>query len=107
MTVVNVVVVKNGSASVQNLELSLDRMQKVIDGYIETIHISNGLILICDEEGKLKGKPFHNPAPFKHICGDFMIVADAGDDFNGLTKKQIAAVLSLFERREPHVQTET
>lgn len=35
---------------------TLQEMQHYVGGYIETVHVCNGKVLIVDEEGKLKGK---------------------------------------------------
>lgn len=35
---------------------TLTEIQHYVDGYIETVSVGNGKVLIVDEEGKLKGK---------------------------------------------------
>ena len=35
---------------------TLTEMQHYVGGYIETVNVGNGKVLIVDEEGKLKGK---------------------------------------------------
>lgn len=35
---------------------TLTEMQHYVGGYIETVNLGNGKVLIIDEEGKLKGK---------------------------------------------------
>ena len=37
----------------------LSTLQAAVGGYIETVTIGPGLVIICDEEGRLKGYP-HN-----------------------------------------------
>lgn len=36
----------------------LHAMQDIVGGLIETFQIANNVTIICDEEGKLKDKPF-------------------------------------------------
>lgn len=35
---------------------TLTEMQHYVGGYVETVNVGNGKVLIVDEEGKLKGK---------------------------------------------------
>lgn len=60
-----------------NIENSLESLQGQVGGYIETVTIATDTVIICDEEGKLKGKPYN----FR-LCGmDFVgIVLIAGCD---------------------------
>lgn len=37
----------------------LDAMQKLVGGYLQEVKICNDLIVLCDEEGKLKGQPYN------------------------------------------------
>lgn len=47
----------------KKIDNTLEAMQEVVGGYIECLTMKSGLddgtdlVLICDEEGKLKGKP--------------------------------------------------
>lgn len=38
---------------------SLENLQKTVGGYIETVTFDNGLVLICNEEGKLRDMPYN------------------------------------------------
>lgn len=35
---------------------SLENLQRIVGGYIETVTVAEDLVIICDEEGRLKGK---------------------------------------------------
>lgn len=52
---------------------SLEAFQDCVGGLIEIVRLSEGRILVVDEEGRLKGKP-HNPEATKisrgHVFGD-------------------------------------
>lgn len=39
-----------------NISGSLENLQKTVGGYIETYQIASDAIVICDEEGRLKGR---------------------------------------------------
>ena len=43
---------------------SLENLQKTVGGYIETVTLDNGLVLIVNEEGKLRNMPYN----FSALC---------------------------------------
>ena len=57
-----VVVRPNKSAVLEEIENTLEAMQSLVGGYIEAINPWNdGALLVCNEEGKLKGLPWNRP----------------------------------------------
>lgn len=69
---------------VMTIKNELETFQKMVDGYIECLNIADDAVIICNEEGKLKGM-MHNRAVrtdagelYDTISGAFII---AGDDF--------------------------
>ena len=38
---------------------SLENLQKTVGGYIETVTLDNGVMLICNEEGKIRDMPYN------------------------------------------------
>lgn len=44
---------KNGT------DFQLDELSSIVGGYIEVLYLDDKEILICDEEGKLKGYPLN------------------------------------------------
>jgi len=48
--------------NVENNELTIEFMQKVVGGYIEIVPVSNGEYIICNEDGKLTGLPINQKA---------------------------------------------
>ena len=69
---------------------SLENLQKTVGGYIETVTLDNGVVLICNEEGKIRDMPYnftlrrillgiipiHNP-----IFGTVIACGASGDEF--------------------------
>jgi hypothetical protein len=47
---------KNGT------DFQLDELQSIVGGYIEVVSLRDGRLIVCDEEGKLKGKERNNKA---------------------------------------------
>lgn len=67
-------------------------LQELVGGYIEVVRLTDGFILICNEEGKLKGL---EPNIFlisgtyvDEIVGPIVIVNDADEEFGELTEAE-------------------
>jgi len=72
---VNVVVYRVGEEPfVETIEDTLDAQQEIVGGYIEGVGLGNSLLLICNEEGKLKGLPPNRLVPGRDlIVGNFFV----------------------------------
>lgn len=69
-----VLVVPVGKPPVVKTILSgLEPMQKLVGGYIEQVTLTDGLGLICNEEGKLQGLTPNRNFNGDTICGDFFL----------------------------------
>lgn len=84
-------------ARVIEIDNTLRALQSEVDGYIEVIHPFDNkeLALICDEEGRLKGKPISRWITPYGICGSFLIVATRYEDeeFSSLTDDEVVYIL--------------
>ena len=73
---------------------SLENLQKTVGGYIETVTLDNGVVLICNEEGKIRDMPYNfttrkliNINAFGSLYGQFPIFGTViacgteGDEF--------------------------
>ena len=63
----------------------LKSMQELVGGFIETVTLSIGYIIVCDENGRLAGKP-------KNICdfrGTLFFCKGKGDELVGLDRKDM------------------
>ena len=38
---------------------ALENLQKTVGGYIETVTLDNGVVLICNEEGRVRDMPYN------------------------------------------------
>lgn len=69
---------------------TLEAVQEVIGGYIETVTLPNGLVLVMDEEGRLKGlRENVRCVQFGTIVGRIFITAAEGESFRSLTVDEI------------------
>ena len=65
----------------------LKALQKTVGGHIQTLKLAEGVVLICNVEGKLlKLEPNTH---FYTINGDFLLVGENGEEFGDLTEKQM------------------
>lgn len=64
------------------VENTLKGLQEIVGGYIETVTIATDLTIICDEEGRLKGKPHNCNMLGIDLAGTIMAVGVDGPDFN-------------------------
>lgn len=80
------------------IDNTLEAMQKTVGGYIETVTLRNGMVLICDEEGRLKNKApnviVRATRTAEDICGTCFICKTAGEEFAGLGDEQDAEKLA-------------
>lgn len=67
---------------------TLQNLQKNVGGYIETITImglgkdrDQTVVVICNEEGKLRGLPYNCKVLGEPIMGNFMICGVDGSEF--------------------------
>lgn len=69
---------------------TLYALQELVGGYIEVHHIGNGLLLVMDEDGRLKGLPENvRCVQYGTIVGPVFITADKDEDFRSLTPEEI------------------
>lgn len=70
---------------VTNISTSLKNLQRQVDGPIETVPCGAGAVIICNEEGKLRGlEPnfMMGKLPFMDvIVGDVIVIGVDGEEF--------------------------
>lgn len=65
-------------------------LQQLVDGYIEIHHIGKGVLLICNEEGRLKGmKPTLEDPDYGTIVGPVVFAGSRSDHIVALSDKQV------------------
>ncbi|KLU61720.1 hypothetical protein CEB3_c18980 [Peptococcaceae bacterium CEB3] len=79
-------------AQIREIQNTLAACQNVVGGYIEVIHLDDGLLLVCDEEGKLKGYPPNRRVGRDVICGTFFICRSDGDEFTSVTDEDLKSI---------------
>lgn len=67
-------------------------LQKLVGGYIEVVHLGDDFLMICNEEGKLKGLEPNifllRGTDVEDVVGPIIILNDAGEEFGELTEAE-------------------
>lgn len=59
---------------------TLENLQKVVDGYIEAVNFGD-MIIICNEEGRLKKLPHNCKIGRTSFAGTIVAVGSEGEEF--------------------------
>ena len=72
----------------KEVENSLQSLQKLVGGYIETVSLPHGVCMIVNEEGKLQGLQPNFRLDHDLIVGTAVFVGVSGEDFCSLSVVQ-------------------
>lgn len=78
--------------TVKVIDNELKPLQRAVGGHIEVVDYKDGLIILCDEEGYIKGK---EPNVFG-IYGPVVVCRTKGEDFASVGEGEIAKLLKEF-----------
>ena len=79
------VIVKSPDEKVGHLETirnELEDLQKIVGGYIETVPAYDGALLVCNEEGAIRGFDPNFASPYGIIRGTVFVCGTDGEDFD-------------------------
>lgn len=93
---------------VTKIDDELSALQKAVGGYIEVVGNGYGTLIICNEEGKLKGlegnRRIRDGASV--IADTFFVVGDNGENFRSLTESEVVKYMDRFKEIEDISQDE-
>ena len=77
---------------------ALGMLQQLVDGYIETHTLTDGLVMIVNEEGKLKGlEPnFYVAALDDTILGTAIFCGEDGEEFTDIDEHDLTILQTFF-----------
>ena len=78
---------------VRDIPNELEALQAAVGGYIETVTLTRDCVVICDEEGLLKGKPFNIRIAGIPFVGPIVVAGVDGEEFTDATK----GLIELYE----------
>ena len=89
--------------TVQEIDGSLESMQRIVGGDIEAVYpFDDPVVLVCHGEGKLLGLPMNRAltdesgVPYDIVCGTFFVVGIGDENFTSLTEQQIEEYTRRF-----------
>ena len=100
-----ILVEPNTPPRIAEVENTLKSLQNTVGGYIEVIsmdHLDPNIILICNEEGKIKDLPVNRILhdrygnPLDYIAGIFIICAERNGEFVSISKNLENKYLERF-----------
>lgn len=76
---------------------TLEAFQQAVGGYIETVTIKDDLVIICNEEGLLRGLPFNTTVAGVGFVGTVIVAGVKGCEFASLKSTHVPSVLKMLE----------
>lgn len=65
----------------EDIPNTLSALQQAVDGHIEAVYLDRGLVMLVNEEGKLRGLPVSFQTEYDTIVGTAIICGQCGDEF--------------------------
>ena len=103
---IKVVICKRGTpARVDQVYNRLEELQQLVGGYIEVMPLSGGVVLVCNEEGKIDGSKPHRELKMRDgtlldtIRGTFFHCRTEGEEFASLEDADVKKLLLPFRDR--------
>ena len=103
---IRVLKIEPGQApSVKEIQNDLTNLQAEVGGLIECISFPNGCVVVCNEEGKLRGMQ-----PNRRLGADIICDTTYDGDFTSLSKSKIAeysqhfSEIPAFSGQEPELE---
>ena len=93
----NIVIKRVGkNPEVKEINGELNEMQEIVGGYIQAFNVTDNILCVCNEEGKLKGLLPNFVCNHDIICGDVFFCVAGEEDFESLNNEQIEYITNLF-----------
>ena len=74
----------NEAAFMTVIDNKLETLQKIVGGYIETLTIADDLVIVCNEEGRLKNLPKNCNVCGVDFVGPIIFLGVSGDEFSNV-----------------------
>lgn len=84
---------------VTNVSDTLENLQRIVGGYIETAMVFSDAVVICNEEGRLLGLPENQSLFLSDFCGDCLICGVDGENFADLPEQACKELLQACRAR--------
>ena len=81
---------------VTNISNTLENLQRTVGGPIECVTIAEDLVIICNEEGKLRGLPYNFTCCGDRFVGTIIMAGRCEDEFTDIPPE---LTLKFFRER--------
>jgi hypothetical protein len=96
---IRILVVRVGQpAVVEEHDLTLEVMQRLVGGYVESVDLGGGIFMSCNEEGKLQGLAPNFALPGDLIVGDVFFCRIKDSNEASLTDADIKRIRAKLGR---------
>ena len=62
----------------------LENLQKTVEGYIETVTVCSDLVIICNEEGRIRNLPYNCTILGADFFGTILLAGINGEEFGNV-----------------------
>ena len=76
------------SGEVREIENTLEALQKIVGGYIETVTLLSDLVIICNEEGRILNLPYNCNICGVEFVGTIIFAGIDGEDFGDVPVRE-------------------
>lgn len=80
------------------MDNTLEALQSAVAGWIQVINLSDRVLAVINEEGKLEGLEANFYIPNDIVVGNAVFVASDGEEFGSLTEEEQAQVIGFLKR---------
>ena len=87
-------------AEVRDVPNTLEALQGLVGGYIETVTVATDAVIICNEEGRLIGLEPNCTLLGVHFVGPIVVAGVAGEEFTDLPEDGVKVFLDIFGRNQ-------
>lgn len=78
-----------------DIDNTLEAFQKNVGGYIETVTLTEELVIVCNEEGHIQSLPYNCTVMNADFCGTILIDGDEFTDVPTTTAKFFSKLVQV------------
>lgn len=86
------------SPEIVEMDNTLEAFQKGVGGWIQTLMLSDRVLAVINEEGKLEGLEGNFYIPNDVVVGNCIFCSADGEEFGSLTVEEQSQVIGFLER---------
>lgn len=83
-------------AYVDQIDNDLKVFQDLVGGYIEVLRITEDILAVINEEGRIIGLPFNHDVAGYDLHGTIVLVATNGEEFASIPAAKVPMALALL-----------